>query len=385
LQIVSAERDTGAGAGTGPGRAGLEGLLDAMRAYHRGDPSARAPVTPGDRGAAAELCRLFNAIAERTNVLETELDLLARGEGDGRGNGSEARNGESGASGAADGERPPVFLVLESDPGNAAERAMTSAADSALRDLGAEPRVGVLRIDSPESVRAAAAGHRVVSALLDARAPLDRILTTVAGLDAAVPGVALLCFAPEGDAAALDRAVTATRGRNRAETVRSVGQAAERLTLHWLTEVPGAADRQAEPADPTYGQIGFDGEKVLVVDDDVRNVFAMVSALELYGLTALTADSGPEAIDLLERNPDVRVVLMDLMMPGIDGFTATAKIRAMAGYGQLPIVAVTARAAPGDRELSLQAGMDEHVTKPVEVERLLALIRRLIDSGRPAR
>ena len=380
---MSAERDAGVGAGP----AGLEGLLDAMRAYHRGDPSARAPVTPGDRGTAAELCRLFNAIAERTNVLETELDLMARGDGDGYGAGSDVRpgSGAGAAAGEPDAERPPVFLVLEAEPESAAARSMTSAAESALRDLSAEPRVGVLRIDSPESVRAAAPGHRVVSALLDARAPLERILTVVAGLDAAVPGVALLCFAPEGDAAALDRAVTATRGRNRAETVRSVGQAVERLTLHWLTEVPGAADRQTEPADPNYGQIGFDGEKVLVVDDDVRNVFAMVSALELYGLTALTADSGPEAIDLLERNPDVRVVLMDLMMPGIDGFTATAKIRAMAGYGDLPIVAVTARAAPGDRELSLQAGMDEHVTKPVEVERLLALIRKLIDTGRPGR
>src|SRR5262249_41121027 len=152
-----------------------------------------------------------------------------------------------------------------------------------------------------------------------------RILTIVAGLDASMPGLALLCFAPEGDAAALDRATTATRGRNRAETVRSTGQAVERLTLHWLTEVPGAAERQPEPADPGYGQISFHGEKVLVVDDDVRNVFAMVSALELYGLTALTADNGPEAVELLERNPDVRVVLMDLMMPGLDGFATTAK------------------------------------------------------------
>jgi CheY-like chemotaxis protein len=219
----------------------------------------------------------------------------------------------------------------------------------------------------------------VVSALLDARCPGPLLRSVVAALDAEVPGVPLLCFAPDGDPAAFDLAGALTRGRTRAEVVLSATQAVERLTLHWLTQAPGAADPLAEPADANYGQqIRFEGEKVLVVDDDVRNVFAMVSALELYGLTAITADNGPEGVELLLRNPDIGIVLMDLMMPGLDGYATTARIRSHPEFADLPIIAVTARAAPGDRERSLAAGTDEHVTKPVDVDQLLALIKRLI-------
>jgi CheY-like chemotaxis protein len=255
---------------------------------------------------------------------------------------------------------------------------MGDAARTALRGLGGGwDRAAVLTVESAEDVRVAA-GHHIVSALLDARSPEPLLRSVVAALDAAVPGVPLLCFAPDEDPSAFDQAGAITRGRTRAEVVRSAAQAVERLTLHWLTEAPGGGDQLAEPADPGYGQIHFEGEKVLVVDDDVRNVFAMVSALELYGLTALTADNGPEAVELLLRNPDVGIVLMDLMMPGLDGYATTARIRSHREFADLPIIAVTARAAPGDRERSLAAGTDEHVTKPVDVDQLLTLIKRLI-------
>jgi CheY-like chemotaxis protein len=251
-----------------------------------------------------------------------------------------------------------------------------------LRGLGGVwDRAAVLRVDSAQAVHDAVARHRVVSALIDARGPRDLLHAVLDTLDANVPGVPLLCFAPDGDPAAYDEgAAVVTRGRT-AEVVRSAAQAVERLTLHWLTQAPIAPDPLAEPADSGYGQIRFEGEKVLVVDDDVRNVFAMVSALELYGLTALTADNGPEGIELLLRNPDISVVLMDLMMPGLDGYTTTSRIRSRPEFADLPIIAVTARAAPGDRERSLAAGTNEHVTKPVEIDRLLALIRRLIKRG----
>jgi CheY-like chemotaxis protein len=361
------------------------GLLGAMRAFQAGDASARAPLAPpapGEGGVAAELCRLFNAIADRTQALELEVSRLRRGgQGEAADSPDEGGHGEN-ASASADPEQPPTILVVEADPSPAAAEPMRDAARTALRGLGGvwdqQAAASVLRVGSAEAVREAVAGHRVVSALLDARALVGTLRSVLDTLDASVPGVPLLCFAPDGDPAAYDQAEALTLGRNRAEVVRSAAQAVERLTLHWLTQAPVAPDPLAETADSGYGQIRFEGEKVLVVDDDVRNVFAMVSALELYGLTALTADNGPEGIELLLRNPDISAVLMDLMMPGLDGYATTARIRSYPEFADLPIIAVTARAAPGDRQRSLAAGTNEHVTKPVEVDQLLSLIKRLI-------
>ena len=360
------------------------GLLDAMRAFQAGDASARAPLavpTPAEGGVTGELCRLFNAIADRTQALELEVSRLRRGEdGEAAGSSEEGGRGENQAA-SADPDQSPAILVVEADPSPGAAEPMREAARTALRGLGGardQETASVLRVDSAEAVREAVAGHRVVSALLDARALLGPLRSVLDTLDASAPGVPLLCFAPDGDPAAYDQAEALTYGRNRAEVVRSPAQAVERLTLHWLTQAPVAPDPLAEPAESGYGQIRFEGEKVLVVDDDVRNVFAMVSALELYGLTALTADNGPEGIELLLRNPDISAVLMDLMMPGLDGYATTARIRSYPEFADLPIIAVTARAAPGDRERSLAAGTNEHVTKPVEVDQLLSLIKRLI-------
>jgi CheY-like chemotaxis protein len=350
----------------------LAGLLAAMRAFHAGDTSARAPrgSAPGESAIVAELCTLFNAIAERTQALEVARRRTWDEDPADRAPASPAIIPES--------DRAPAIIVLES----ISSEPMRDAAESALRGLGgAWDQASVVRVDSAESVHDAVARHRVVSALIDARGPLELLLAVLAALDATVPGVPLLCFAPDGDPAAFDNATAASRGRNRAEVVRSPAQAVERLTLHWLTQATAAPDPLAEPAESGYGPIRFEGEKVLVVDDDIRNVFAMVSALELYGLTALTADNGPEGIELLLRNPDISVVLMDLMMPGLDGYATTALIRSRPEFADLPIIAVTARAAPGDRERSLAAGTNEHVTKPVEVDRLLALIKRLIKRG----
>ena len=120
------------------------------------------------------------------------------------------------------------------------------------------------------------------------------------------------------------------------------------------------------------------GKKVLIVDDDMRTVFALTSALELHGLTVIHAENGLRALDLLKQQPDVALVLMDLMMPGMDGYATTQKIRATAEFADLPIIAVTAKAMREDRDKSLAAGTNEHVTKPVDVAALLGLIGRMI-------
>jgi Response regulators consisting of a CheY-like receiver domain and a winged-helix DNA-binding domain len=106
----------------------------------------------------------------------------------------------------------------------------------------------------------------------------------------------------------------------------------------------------------------------------VRNVFALTSALELHGLHVLYADNGIEGIRLLTEHPEVDVVLMDAMMPDLDGNETTRRIRALPQGRELPVVFLTAKAMPGDRESSLAAGATEYVTKPVDLDELLALM-----------
>ena len=117
------------------------------------------------------------------------------------------------------------------------------------------------------------------------------------------------------------------------------------------------------------------GRKVLVVDDDVRNIFALSSVLERRGMTVLTAGTGREAIATLETMPDVSIVLMDIMMPEMDGYETMQVIRQNQLFRRLPIIALTAKAMKGDREKCLEAGASEYLAKPVNTEQLLSALR----------
>jgi CheY-like chemotaxis protein/signal transduction histidine kinase/HAMP domain-containing protein len=117
------------------------------------------------------------------------------------------------------------------------------------------------------------------------------------------------------------------------------------------------------------------GRKVLVVDDDVRNIFALTSALEAHNMKVVHAENGQEGIDLLRATPDVEAVLMDIMMPEMDGYEAIAAIREMAEYKQLPIIALTAKAMKADRDHCLEVGASDYISKPLDIDQLLSLLR----------
>ena len=117
------------------------------------------------------------------------------------------------------------------------------------------------------------------------------------------------------------------------------------------------------------------GRKVLVVDDDVRNIFALSSVLERRGMTVLTAGTGREAIEVIESTPDLGIVLMDIMMPEMDGYETMQVIRQNAEFRRLPMIALTAKAMKGDREKCLEAGASEYLAKPVNTEQLLSALR----------
>ncbi|MGI5530849.1 HAMP domain-containing protein [Streptomyces syringium] len=140
----------------------------------------------------------------------------------------------------------------------------------------------------------------------------------------------------------------------------------------WLNAAPG----EGRDAAPSGFSGGFHGEKVLIVDDDIRNVFALTSVLEQYGLSVLYAENGREGIEVLEQHDDVVLVLMDIMMPEMDGYATTAAIRRMPQFAGLPIIALTAKAMKGDREKSIDAGASDYVTKPVDTDHLLTVMEQ---------
>jgi CheY-like chemotaxis protein len=119
----------------------------------------------------------------------------------------------------------------------------------------------------------------------------------------------------------------------------------------------------------------FEGRKVLLVDDDVRNIFALTSALEQKGAVVVIGRNGREAIERLNEVEDIDLVLMDVMMPEMDGFAATTLIRKEARWRKLPIIAVTAKAMKDDQERCLQAGANDYLAKPIDLDRLFSLIR----------
>jgi CheY-like chemotaxis protein len=117
------------------------------------------------------------------------------------------------------------------------------------------------------------------------------------------------------------------------------------------------------------------GRKVLIVDDDVRNIFALTSALERRKMKVVYAESGRGGLDLLKANEDVDVVLMDVMMPDMDGYETMRALRSIDQFKQLPVIALTAKAMKMDREKCIEAGASDYITKPVDLQQLLSLLR----------
>jgi signal transduction histidine kinase/CheY-like chemotaxis protein/HAMP domain-containing protein len=191
------------------------------------------------------------------------------------------------------------------------------------------------------------------------------------------------------DSAAVTRLAVLRSGYPTLELLPSLDELRERIALHLSAAQPGrvpalvseeaATAAAAEAAEA--GHPGLEGKRVLVIDDDTRNVFAIASTLELYGVRVTRATEGRRGIDALRAEPETDLILMDVMMPGMDGYTTMTAIRAMPEFARLPIIAVTARAMPGDREKSLAAGANDYITKPVDTDELLGRMERWLSAS----
>jgi len=141
-----------------------------------------------------------------------------------------------------------------------------------------------------------------------------------------------------------------------------------------IADLPPAKQRMVQSLRESNDAL--QNKRVLVVDDDVRNIFALSSVLERHGMDVLTAGTGQEAIEKVEREADIALVLMDIMMPGMDGYDTMRAIREKPELRSLPIIALTAKAMKGDREKCLEAGASDYLAKPVVTDQLLGVLRQ---------
>ncbi|HEY2505335.1 MAG TPA: HAMP domain-containing protein [Streptosporangiaceae bacterium] len=169
----------------------------------------------------------------------------------------------------------------------------------------------------------------------------------------------------------------AADGPERAASVAPAGAAAPQLSAESASATVAEPPALAAPAPVQPDAADLHGRRVLIVDDDHRNVFALTSVLELHGLTVIHAADGQSGIEQLRRG-GIDLVLMDVMMPHMDGYETTRAIRSMPEFADLPVIAVTARAMQGDREKSIAAGANDYVTKPVDTGQLLDSIARWV-------
>ncbi|HTM66263.1 MAG TPA: response regulator [Flavipsychrobacter sp.] len=146
------------------------------------------------------------------------------------------------------------------------------------------------------------------------------------------------------------------------------------LFLHLVEENKQNGDRKSNLKLGTMNEV-LKGKTVLVTDDDVRNIFSLTRALEASQMNVLSATDGKEALKVLEQHPEVDVVLMDIMMPEMDGYETMKQVRKKPQYKNLPVIAVTAKAMIGDREKCIRAGASDYISKPVDVDQLLSLLR----------
>jgi CheY-like chemotaxis protein len=144
-----------------------------------------------------------------------------------------------------------------------------------------------------------------------------------------------------------------------------------------LTLVDGNDPGPALRAVPELG-----GAKILIVDDDIRNIYSLTSVLETYDVEVLHAERGHDGIVILEQTPDIDIALIDIMMPEMDGYETMQQIRQRPELADLPLIAVTAKAMKGDRQKCLDAGASDYIAKPVDIELLLALLRVWIARSR---
>ena len=292
----------------------------------------------------------------------------------------------TGQAAAPDAARPKRLLVVEERP----RGLLSLVAESAVADLAGHADLGdprglvevITTVGAREAAETLAATpcHCVVLELDLPNGTALHFLEAMAR-DAALHSVPVLAHNNRRLGAEQERILQERAATQPLELLSSLDELRERIALYLSADQPGDVlplVRNEDSATALTQDVdgSFAGRTVLVVDDDDRNLYALTGILELHGMQVLQAENGRAAIDTLTRHSGIDLILMDVMMPEMDGYAATAAIRSMPAYAALPIIAVTAKAMVGDREKSLASGASDYVTKPVDARDLIARIER---------
>ncbi|MCX4820955.1 HAMP domain-containing protein [Streptomyces sp. NBC_01142] len=289
------------------------------------------------------------------------------------------------ATAAPQPRQPRRLLVIEERP----RGLLSLVAESAVAELTGghdftdREDIEVIAALGPQEAAGALAAqpfHCVVLELDMANSEALHFLDAMDG-DAALRTVPVLAHNNRRLDAAHEQALQSRARRRPLELLSSLDELRERIALHLSAEQPGdvvplVRDEETRQQTPQTIDDSLHGRTVLVVDDDARNLYALSGILELHGIQVLHAENGRKGIETLAEHPDIDLILMDVMMPEMDGYTATSEIRRMPAHADLPIITVTAKAMPGDREKSLASGASDYVTKPVDANDLIAGVRR---------
>jgi len=276
-------------------------------------------------------------------------------------------------------ERPRKDLVLVHPDESAREE---------LRSLLVSEGVNVVAVpglsDAADSLRAGQ-----VDCLIVGGAPDEGVLEVIGdgrnggdsraggdGRDGIRREISLIVYGPEELKAHVEAILRACGSDVPVTLVTSPERLVDQCTLRLHQPAGTLLERQRQMLDALHhSSQALAGRKVLIVDDDIRNIFALTSILERQNMNIVSAETGRDAVELLEKHGDIEVVLMDVMMPEMDGFETTQAIRQKLHFAGLPIIAVTAKAMKGDREKCIEAGASDYLSKPVDPEVLVAKLR----------
>jgi signal transduction histidine kinase/CheY-like chemotaxis protein/HAMP domain-containing protein len=288
-------------------------------------------------------------------------------------------------------------LVFEGTSGGL----LTLLAHSAVSDLGEiDGTAGVSTATNPAQAIAILIAEPFRCVVIDLAEPTAQQFLEQARDKPELRDIPVLAHLAERPAGAVRGRLAALRASHqRLELLPSLDELRERIALYLSAarpdDVPALTSKPAGPAAPAASAVpgapdsagargirpALAGKRVLVVDDDPRNVFAISSTLELHGVRVEHAADGRQGIEALLAAPDTDLILMDIMMPGMDGYAAMTVIRQMPQFATLPILAVTARAMPSDRQKSLGAGASDYITKPVDTDELLDCMERWLSDS----